>query len=124
MRADTFIRSGPDGPEPPRPTDPDPGEPGRAHEPADPAAGFVIDPVTATGLAGGIVKLELLEAVYPAGGVPSEVRADSVRAAQAHPGGGSRLLAVRRLGSRWEPTGSAVRSAYPASERGIPLMTW
>ena len=87
VRADTFIRSGPAGPEPPRPTDPDPGEPGRAHELADPAAGFMIDPVTATGMAEGIVRLELLEAVYPEGAVPPEVRAGSVRAARTHPGG-------------------------------------
>jgi hypothetical protein len=65
VRADTFIRSGPAGPEPPRPSDPDPGEPGRAHELADPAAGFVIDPVTATGMAEGVLKVELLKAVYP-----------------------------------------------------------
>ena len=92
VRADTFIRSGPAGPEPPRSSDPDPGEPGRAHELADPAAGFVIDPVTATGIAEGALKAELLEAVYPkasvpAESVPAEVRADSVRAVRAHPGG-------------------------------------
>jgi hypothetical protein len=87
VRADTFIRSGPNGPERPRATDPDPGEPGRAHELADPVAGFVIDPVTATGPAEGLEKLELLEAVYPQSAVPPEVRADSVRATQTHPGG-------------------------------------
>jgi len=92
VRADTFVRHGPAGPEPPRPSDPDPGEAGQAHELADPAAGFVMDPVTATGMAESVLKVEFLEAVYPEGSVPAEVRADSVRAVREYPGGV--LLAV------------------------------
>jgi Family of unknown function (DUF5954) len=82
-RADAFVRSGPSGPERPRPSDPDPGESGRGHELADPAAGFVIDPVITNGMAEGMLKLELLEAVFPKGSVPPEVRADSERAVYA-----------------------------------------
>jgi hypothetical protein len=87
VRADMFIRSGPGGPERPRPSDPDPGESGRARKIPDPATGFVIDPVVTTGMSGAIVKLELLDAVYPKGAVPPEVRDDSLRAARTHPGG-------------------------------------
>ena len=79
------LAAAPAGPEPPRPSDPDPGEPGRAHELADPAAGFVIDPVTATGMAEDVLKVELLEAVYPEGSVPAEVRAYRVRVVREHP---------------------------------------
>jgi len=108
VRADTFIRSGPAGPEPPRPTDPDPGEPGQAHELADPAAGFVIDPVIATGMADGMLKVELLEAVYPEGSVPPEVRAESARAVRAHPGGvllPTVYTTAELVDGRWKPTG-------------------
>jgi Family of unknown function (DUF5954) len=87
VRADMFIRSGLAGPERPRPSDPDPGEPGRAGEIPDPAAGFVIDPVVSTGMSGAIVKLELLDAVYPKNAVPPQVRQDSLRAVRTHPGG-------------------------------------
>jgi len=66
VRADRFMRSGPAGPEPPRPADRDPGEPGQAHQVPDPAAGFVIDLATATGMSEIILKLELLE------GIPNE----------------------------------------------------
>ena len=87
VRADRFIRSGPHSPERPRPTDRDPGEVGEGHKAADPATGFIIDPVTATGMAEGMLKLELLAAVYPAAVVPPDVRADSEQAGQTHPGG-------------------------------------
>jgi Family of unknown function (DUF5954) len=103
-----FIRSGPAGPERPRTTDLDPGEPGRAHEFADPAAGFMIDPVIATGLAEGMLKMDLLEAVYPEASVPPEVRADSARAVREHPGGmllPTAYTTAELMDGRWKPTG-------------------
>jgi uncharacterized protein DUF5954 len=108
VRADAFIRSGPSGPERPRPSDRDPGESGRGHELADPAAGFVIDPVITTGMAEGIFKLELLESVYPEGSVPPQVRADSERAVRAHPGGvllPAAYTTAELENGRWKPTG-------------------
>jgi Family of unknown function (DUF5954) len=87
VRADQFIRSGPYGPEPPRATDPDPGGPGRSGGLPDPVEGFVIDPVNATGMSEGILKLELLEAMRQRGSVPAEVRDDLARAMRTHPGG-------------------------------------
>src|SRR6266536_505763 len=86
VRAERFIRSGSAGPEPPRPTDADPAEPGQAHDVPDPTAGFVIDPVTATGMSEGVLKVELLSSVYKDGTVPADARDDSARAAQTHPG--------------------------------------
>jgi Family of unknown function (DUF5954) len=87
IRAEQFIRTGPLGPEPPRPTDPDPGQPGMSYQLPDPAEGFVIDPVNATGMSEGILKTELLDTARQAGSVPEEVRDDLLRAAHSHPGG-------------------------------------
>ena len=87
VRADRFLRTGPLGPEPPRPADPDPGEVGDASHAPDPAAGFVIDTITATGPSEGILKLELLAAIRKRGTVPDDVREDSLRASRSHPGG-------------------------------------
>ena len=87
VRAESFIRSGPEGPEPPRPSDPDPARPGESHRVPDPTDGFVIDPLTATGLSEGMLKVELLSLVPREGSVPPGVRADALRAAQTHPGG-------------------------------------
>jgi hypothetical protein len=118
VRADTFIRSGPAGPEPPRPTDPDPGEPGRAHELADRAAGAVIDPVNATSMSEGILKLELLEAVYEEGSVPPEVRADSIAAALTHTGGAllpPAYTTVELAGGHWKH----VKPGTDATPQGV-----
>jgi uncharacterized protein DUF5954 len=108
VRADQFLRSGPDGPEPPRPTDPDPGDPARGREAPDPAAGFVIDPLTATGLSEGILKLELLAGNRKRGTVPDDVYDDSVRASRTHPGGvllPVAFLAGERVNGQWGPVG-------------------
>jgi Family of unknown function (DUF5954) len=86
IRAEQFIRSGPQGPEPPRSSDPDPGEPGMSHLSADPAEGFVIDPATPTGMSEGILKAELLGAGRPADSDPGQAR-DLAHAALTHPGG-------------------------------------
>ncbi|WP_055552127.1 DUF5954 family protein [Streptomyces sp. NBRC 110028] len=87
VRAERFLRSGPQGPEPPRITDLDPAPPGEAHKAPDPTSGFVIDPVTATGVSDGLLKLELLSMLPKRGSVPREVREDCLRAADTHPGG-------------------------------------
>ncbi|MDT9683961.1 DUF5954 family protein [Streptomyces sp. TRM76323] len=86
-RAECFIRSGPDGPEPPRPSDPDPALPGRSHEGPRPTEGYVLDPIRPTGMSEGVLKVDLLALVRKAGTVPEDVRADSLRAAETHPGG-------------------------------------
>lgn len=87
VRADQFVRSGPAGPEPPRPTDADPGEPDKARAVPDPAAGFVIDPVTPVSFAAGMLRVDLLGLMPGEGMVPREVHNDAVNAAQTHPGG-------------------------------------
>lgn len=106
VRAERFIRTGPVGPEPPRPTDPDPAEPGRAHEVVDPVDGFVLDPITATGMSEGILKVELLGVVFKKGAVPDDVRDDSVRAGDSHPGGvlvPASFMTSEKLSGRWKP---------------------
>ncbi|MEQ4299971.1 DUF5954 family protein [Plantactinospora sp. B6F1] len=85
IRAQPFIRMGPDGPEPPRPTDPDPHPPGGTRDTRPAEEGFVIDPAATTGLADGLLRIEMVPAFYRAGIVPDEVRADSRRALASHP---------------------------------------
>lgn len=86
VRAEQFLRSGPEGPEPPRPSDPDPADPGRAHELPDPVAGFVIDPVIPTGMSEGILKAELLGFSHLEG-APADVSHDAAESSRTHPGG-------------------------------------
>ena len=85
VRAQTFIRMGPDGPEPPRPTDPDP----RRADPTDDdmphMEGFVIDPGAATGLADALVRLGMTSACPISESIAEDVRADSRRAVITHP---------------------------------------
>lgn len=119
VRAERFIRMGPDGPEPPRVTDPDPSGPGGSDEGLDPAAGLVIDPYDATGVFDGILKAELLAALRKHGTVPSEVRDDSRTAAAAYPGGvllPATFMTAEREGGRWRP-GSSGTAATPQSAR-------
>ncbi|WP_371650129.1 MULTISPECIES: DUF5954 family protein [unclassified Streptomyces] len=87
VRASRFIRMGASGPEPPRPSDPDPGEAGESHRVPSRTKGFVIDPYTGTGLADGILKLDLVRFVGSAPGAPREVTDDAWRAAERYPGG-------------------------------------
>ncbi|WP_326551405.1 DUF5954 family protein [Micromonospora sp. NBC_01813] len=85
IRAQTFIRMGPDGPEPPRPTDPDPHAPGTTDRSTSHLDGFVIDPTASTGLTDGLVRMEMISASYPPDAVPADMRADSRRALTTHP---------------------------------------
>ncbi|MFK3978819.1 DUF5954 family protein [Micromonospora sp. NPDC050397] len=84
IRAQPFIRMGPDGPEPPRPTDPDPYPPGQATRDTSHMDGFVIDPTAGTGLTDGLVRLEMISASYPKT-LAEDMYADSRRAMTTHP---------------------------------------
>ncbi|WP_327292183.1 DUF5954 family protein [Streptomyces sp. NBC_01198] len=124
VRAERFIRMGPDGPEPPRVTDPDPSAPGESHEGLDPAAGLVIDPYDATGISEGILKAELLAALRKHGTVPSDVRDDSRTAAAAYPGGvllPATFMTAEREGGQWRP-GSSGTATTPQSARDALAM--
>jgi hypothetical protein len=85
IRAQPFIRMGPDGPEPPRPTDPDPYPPGQTERDTSQMDGFVIDPTAGTGLTDGLVRMEMISASYQPTTVPEDVHADSRRAMTTHP---------------------------------------
>jgi hypothetical protein len=85
IRAQPFIRMGPDGPEPPRPTDPDPYPPGQADRATSQMDGFVIDPTAGTGLTDGLVRMEMISGYIQSKAVPEDVRADSRRAVTTHP---------------------------------------
>lgn len=85
VRGDLFVRSGSDGPEPPRPTDPDPHPIGQGHRSRSRAEGFVLDPATSTGMAQGILRMEMAGVSYARELVPPSVYTDSVRARDTHP---------------------------------------
>jgi hypothetical protein len=87
VRASRFVRMGPNGPEPPRPSDPDPGEVGEAYRVGPRTKGFVVDPITGTGLSDGILKLDLIQFVGVVAGAPQAVRDEARRAIHTHPGG-------------------------------------
>lgn len=110
VRAERFIRMGPDGPEPPRATDPDRTDP--AQPALDPAAGLVIASGSDAALSPGVLRVELLTALRKNGTVPRDVREDSRAAARTHPGGvllPATFMAAEREGGRWRPqsTGTA-----------------
>ncbi|MFF5564028.1 DUF5954 family protein [Streptomyces sp. NPDC012623] len=118
-RAECYVRSGPDGPEPPRATDPDPMEPGESHRAPDPAAGFVFDPVIATGMSEGILKVELLSLMPKAGTVPADVRGDALAAARTHPGGvllPAAFMTTECVRGQWRPDSPAT-SVTPQAAR-------
>lgn len=124
VRAERFIRMGPDGPEPPRVTDPDPSEPGEAHEGHDPAAGLVIDPYDATGVSDGILKAELLAALRKHGTVPGDVRDDARTAAAAYPAGvllPATFMTAERDGGQWRPVSSGTATTPQAARDGLAM---
>lgn len=106
--------------EPPRSADLDPLDPEQAEN--DLTKGFVMDPDEPTGWGDAAIRTHVLASVYPAV-LPDDVRADSVRALNDHPGGV--LLPVEfaigeRVGDRWEPIGHtrptpSAASSPPAS---------
>ncbi|WP_329571468.1 DUF5954 family protein [Kitasatospora sp. NBC_01266] len=107
VRCERFIRTGPDGPEPPRTTDPDPSPAGLSYQEPDPADGFVLDPISVTGLSEGILKLELLGLVHPVGPIEQGIKEDAVRAVQTHPGGvllPPVFMVAERTAFGWQPS--------------------
>ncbi|MER6994544.1 DUF5954 family protein [Streptomyces sp. NPDC000410] len=107
VRAEQFIRMGPDGPEPPRPSDPDPAPPEGAHKVPSRTKGFVIDPWTGTGISEGLLRFDLAQIVMARGSQTGAMYADAATARQTHPG--AVLLPVeftvaqRDEGGRWRP---------------------
>jgi hypothetical protein len=103
IRAEQFVRTGPEGPEPPRPTDLDPVAPGAGRRVAARTTGLVLDPGAATGLSDGLLRLELLSAG---------------QAPRTHPGGvllPTEFAVAEEVAGAWQPlTGS---SPSPQSAR-------
>ncbi|MBW1601163.1 PE-PGRS family protein [Streptomyces sp. JJ66] len=123
VRAEQFIRMGPEGPEPPRPSDPapDPRPPSqrRAERTPDPVDGFIIDTDTATGMSEGILKVELLSLVPGPGTVPPDVRGDALKAVHTHPGGvllPAAFLIAERIDGRWAAESGARPTPQDARE--------
>jgi hypothetical protein len=129
IRAERFIRMGPDGPEPPRGTDPDDargrGGNGDPRAGQDPAAGLVIHPAdTGHAAAAGVLRVELLTALRQKGTVPREVREDSRTAARSHPGGvllPATFMAAEREGGRWRPHSTGTAATPGDARDGLAL---
>jgi hypothetical protein len=118
LRAEPYIRMGPTGPEPPRPSDPDPVESEPRHELVRPVNGFVIDPLTESGMSEAILRVELLSRVPKRGLVPADVHRDAEVASRTHPGGlllPVEFMTVEYVDGDWRPT--AATSPTPQSAR-------
>jgi hypothetical protein len=72
----------------------------------------------------GILKAELLGCVYPERAVPLQVRDDSVRAAQTHPGGvllPAAFMTAEKTGERWVPEGPPMSASPQDARDGLAL---
>lgn len=120
VRAERFIRMGPDGPEPPRATDPDPGGPGDPDTRTDPAAGLVVT----TGTPESVLTAELLAALGRDVSVPRRVANDARIAVQTHPRGvllPATFMTVEREGGTWRPDSAGVATTPQAARDGLAL---
>lgn len=119
IRIERIIRAKPESreAEPPRPADLDPFNPSKERQ--DRTKGLVLDPAEPSGWGDAALLEHLLPAAYPAGVVPPDVRADSIRALRRYPGGV--LLPVeyavgeRAGGALWQPIGET--SPTPSDAR-------
>jgi hypothetical protein len=117
VRAERFIRMGPDGPEPPRATDPDPGGPGDPEAHTDPADGLIVA-LDAAAPSGAVLTAELLAAVSKNGVVPSAVADDSRTAVRTHPGGvllPATFMTAEREGGSWRPDSAGIATTPQAA---------
>ncbi|MER7673205.1 DUF5954 family protein [Kitasatospora sp. NPDC096128] len=108
VRAERYIRSGPDGPEPPRSSDPDDHLKRDIADGHDPADGFVMDPALPTGVSEGILKTDLLQLRPAEGAFAPEVREDARRSALSHPGLvllPPAFTVAERVHGQWRPSG-------------------
>lgn len=125
VRAERFIRMGPDGPEPPRATDPDPGGPGDPETATDPADGLVIAPYEAAdATSDGILTAELLAAVSRNDAVPAAVAEDSRTAVHTHPGGlllPATFMTAEREGGSWRPDSAGISTTPQAARDGLAM---
>lgn len=124
VRAEPFIRTGPDGPEGPRPSDPDPAAPGEADEIPDPTAGFVIDTTVATGPSEGILKAELLALAPVKGTAPPDIRDDAVKAMRTHPGGvllPPTFMTAEKIDGRWAPDSTGTSTTPQAARDSLAV---
>ncbi|MFJ9427367.1 DUF5954 family protein [Streptomyces sp. NPDC101249] len=126
VRASRFLRTGPDGPEPPRPSDPDPAEAGEAHMLPSRIEGHVIDPRLGTGLADGLLRLDLLRFLGAVPGAPAGLREDALDAAERCPGGvllPAVFMISERVDGRWQAFHPGASDDTPQGARD-GLTTW
>ncbi|MFC4470502.1 DUF5954 family protein [Streptomyces xiangluensis] len=115
VRASRFIRMGGNGPEPPRPSDLDPLDADHVRP-----RGQVIDPYTGTGLADGILKLDLVRFVGVVPGAPADVADDARRALATHPGGvllPAVFMISERVDGSWKPHNPGASHPSPQAAR-------
>ncbi|MFI1013714.1 DUF5954 family protein [Streptomyces sp. NPDC020965] len=122
VRAEQFIRMGPDGPEPPRPSDPDPARsrPGEANDIPSRTQGFVLDPYTGTGLSDGLLRFDLSQFVRARWAAPDEMYIDARAARRSHPGAvllpAEFAIAEKSDDGRWLPHSASSSSPQGARD--------
>lgn len=121
IRAERFLRMGPDGPEPPRVTDPDPGGPGDPATTADPAAGLIVTPGSAPE---SVLTAELLAAVARDATVPDDAAQDARHAVRSHPGVlplPATFMTAERSGHGWRPASAGIAPTPQAARDGLAV---
>ncbi|NJP66935.1 hypothetical protein HCJ92_11695 [Streptomyces sp. ventii] len=119
VRADEFFYLDDDGPETARPTDPQPARPDwdRGGREPEPDEGHVIDHTAASGVMAGAERLALLDLAYRAESYPAQVRLESERALETHPGVvllPPSFRVVERCPGGWEMTAGPFATAHAA----------
>ncbi|WP_329367776.1 DUF5954 family protein [Streptomyces sp. NBC_00669] len=128
VRAEEYVYSNEDGLEPPRPADRDalvldwdgsPDEPGVDQD-------FVMDHSAVTGVVAGSERLALRELHYRSERYPADVRADSRRALETHPGTvvlPAAFRVVERTEDGWEPFSMIVATPHAARRTLVTALT-
>jgi hypothetical protein len=127
VRAEEFVHTDENGLEPPRPADRDAVVP-RWDVVDDPALDeeFVIDHAAVTGVAAGAERLALREVHYRGEHYPADVRADSRRALDTHPGVvllPAAYRVVERTEDGWEPYSAVLPTPHAARRTLVTALT-
>jgi hypothetical protein len=128
VRAEEYVYTNEDGLEPPRPADRDAVLPDWSGSAAEPEVdeGFVIDHFAVTGVVAGTERLALRELRYRSDRYPADVRADSRRALDTHPGTvvlPAAFRVVERTEDGWEPFSTIMATPHAARRTLVTALT-
>ncbi|BBA98202.1 hypothetical protein RVR_4301 [Actinacidiphila reveromycinica] len=128
VRAEEYVYTNSEGLEPPRPADRDALVPDWYDPSDDPPVddGFVIDHAAVTGVAAGSERLALRELRYRSDRYPADVRADSLKALETHPGTvvlPATFRVVERTSDGWEPFSTILSTPHAARRTLVTALT-